>query len=71
MIRQVADAQGDSPPPIFDPLGEGVDVRDLETSMQAGGATGGGGSKSVGGKVSSPLFPPLLSFTLFNQRNCH
>ena len=52
VIRQTADTLGDSPPPIFDPLGEGVDVRDLDTSVQAGGATGSSsGSKSMGGKV--------------------
>ena len=52
VIQEAADALGESPPPLFDPLGEGVDVRELEASIQASGGGGPGtGKSSVGGKV--------------------
>ena len=57
VIRQAADAAGEGPPPLFDPLGEGVDVRDLEASVQGGAlTTAAGGKSSVGGKVRNYIY---------------
>ena len=51
LIREAVDTLGDQPPPLFDPLGEGVDVKDLDASVQSGGGSAYS-KQTVGGKVS-------------------
>ena len=42
------DNMGDTPPTLFDMLGEGVDVKDLDTTVTVGGSAT---SSKWGGKV--------------------
>ena len=50
LIKEAVDNMGDAPPALFDMLGEGVDVKDLDTTLTVvGSAT----SSKRGGKVGS------------------
>ena len=49
MIKEAVDNMGDAPPALFDMLGEGVDVKDLDTTLTVGGSAT---TSKRGGKVS-------------------
>ena len=51
IIQEAAEELGDRNPPLFDALGEGVDVKDLEASVQTTAGAGTGAKHTVGGKV--------------------
>ena len=54
LIKEAVDGMYEPTPPLFDPLGEGVDVSDIETSVSSG--TSGASSTLKGGykaKVST------------------
>lgn len=50
LIKEAVDNMGDAPPALFDMLGEGVDVKDLDTTLTVGGSAT---SSKRGGKVSA------------------
>ena len=49
LIKEAVDNMGDAPPALFDMLGEGVDVKDLDSTLTVGGSAT---SSKRGGKVS-------------------
>ena len=48
LVKEEVDALGAATPPLFDPLGEGVDVKDLDYSITS---SGGGAAVGKKGKV--------------------
>ena len=52
LIKETVDAMDDETPPLFDPLGEGVDVKDIDgmATLAPGSATATG--KGIKARVS-------------------